>query len=195
MVLSNYILLCDSLVTLLHPLVEIVIHDVESDKILYIKGSLTKRQVGDPSLLDANLLSQQDIDKIVYLKINFDGRLVKSISIPLENKWLICINFDISLFNQMKEIGDIFLKLSSEHQQQSLFKNDWQEKIHKAINDYLQKTSLKFERLSRVDKKLLVLHLSELGAFNQKNAADYVAKVLNLGRATVFKYLKEGRNQ
>ena len=32
-------------------------------------------------------------------------------------------------------------------------------------------------------------------AFKEKNAADYVAKVLGLGRATVFKYLKEWRNQ
>lgn len=44
--------------------------------------------------------------------------------------------------------------------------------------------------LSQSDKKALAKHLFDLGAF----AADYVAKGLELGRATVFKYLKKWRN-
>ena len=32
---------------------------------------------------------------------------------------------------------------------------------------------------------------SDLGAFKGKSAANYVANVLNMGRATVYKHLKE----
>lgn len=100
--ISTYTPLCDSMVLLLKPLLEIVIHDLSSGTIYYINGDLSKRKVGDPSLLEPEEF-EENIDKIVYLKINFDGRLIKSISVPLEDKWLICINADISIFNQMKD--------------------------------------------------------------------------------------------
>ena len=38
-----------------------------------------------------------------------------------------------------------------------------------------------------------MLFRSEQGAFKGKSAANYVAKVLSIGRATVFNYLKELR--
>ncbi len=37
------------------------------------------------------------------------------------------------------------------------------------------------------------MYLFDIGAFHEKNAADYVANVLNMGRATIFNYLKEFR--
>jgi predicted transcriptional regulator YheO len=191
MVLSNYVTICDSLVLLMSPLIEAVIHDIESDSIVYINGSLSNRKVGDQSLLDKKDLS--NVDQIVYPKINFDGRLVKSISVVLENKWLLCINCDVSIFNKMQELSLAMLRDSTGTQPKSLFVNDWQEKLHVCIHNYLQKHNLSFEHLGNQDKKALVKHLFDLGAFNEKNAADYLAKVLSLGRATVFKYLKEVR--
>ena len=192
MALLRYLPLCDAIVLLMQPLVEVVIHDLVTKKICYIKGGLSKRVVGDPSLLEDDLL-EEEVAKIIYPKINFDGRLIKSISVLLEKKWFLCINMDISLFNQMKELGDIFLKLVDKEQPKSLFKNDWQEKVHIAISGYLQHKHLKFEAMNGLDKKNLVKHLFDIDAFSEKNAADYIARVLNLGRATVFKYLKEWR--
>ena len=108
MALSDYIPICDSIVLLMAPLIEVVIHDIESDTILYIKGSLSRRKPGDQSLLHTDKMA--DVDKIIYPKINFDGRLVKSISVVLEAKWLLCINCDVSVFNQMKTLSHVFLK-------------------------------------------------------------------------------------
>ena len=85
MTISNYIPLCNSIVTLMKPLVEVVIHDLASDTICYINGNLSKRKSGDPSLLKTKEF-EVNIDKIIYPKINFDGRLIKSISIPVESK-------------------------------------------------------------------------------------------------------------
>ena len=191
--ISLYIPLCDSMVLLLKPLVEIVIHDLSSETIYYINGELSKRKVGDPSLLEPEEF-EETIDKIVYPKINFDGRLIKSISVPIDNKWLICINADISIFNQMKELGDRLLNTQHINQPESLFKNDWQEKVHVALHEFLQQQGWNFDLLTNQQKKEITKHLFDCGAFSEKNAADYIARVLQLGRATVFKYLKEWRN-
>ena len=135
-----------------------------------------------------------DIEQVIYPKINFDGKLIKSISVVLESKWLLCINFDISLFSQIQNLSEVILKCSGNVQPNSLFSNDWQEKLHIAIHGYLQKHNLSFEDINSANKKKLVKYLLDEGAFNEKKAADYVAKILGLGRATVFKYLKELRN-
>lgn len=191
MPLSNYLPLCDAIVQLLEPLTEVVVHDLASDTICYIKGNLSQRKVGDPSLL-ADL--EAGLDQIVYPKINFDGRLVKSISIPIEDKWLICINCDVSIFNQMKGLSELFLNHRDARQPESLFKNDWQEKLHLTIHSFIQKQNWQFSELTSQQKKTLIKHLFDCGAFHEKNAADYVAKVLHVGRATVFNYLKEWRS-
>lgn len=189
--LSSYIPICDAIVRLMDPLVEIVIHDIAGDSITYINGKLSNRKIGDASLLDPEGLCS--IDQIVYPKVNFDGSLVKSVSVILEGKYLLCINCDISIFNKMQDLSSALLQMGNPPQ--SLFTNDWQEKLHVSIHSYLQNHNPSFDHLSQNDKKNLTKHLFDLGAFHEKNAADYVAKVLSLGRATVFKYLKEWRNQ
>jgi D-arginine utilization repressor len=189
--LSCCIPLCDAIVRLMDPLVEIIIHDIALNRIAYINGKISNRKMGDASLLDTEGLN--NLDQIAYPKVNFNGSLVKSISLKLEDNYLLCINCDISIFNKMQELSSTFLQMGN--QPQSLFTNDWQEKLHVSIHSYLQNHTLSFDRLSQSDKKTLAKHLFDLRAFHEKNAADYVAKVLGLGRATVFKYLKEWRNQ
>ena len=190
MVLSAYLPICDAMVSLMDPLMEIVIHNTSENRISYINSKLSNRSVGDESLLDQEDLN--NLDQIFYSKINFDGRLVKSVSVILEDKYLLCINCDVSIFNKMQELSSSLLQIG--HHAQSLFVNDWQEKLHVSIHAYLQNHRLLFEHLSQSDKKSLIKHLFDLGAFHEKKAADYMAKILKLGRATVFKYLKEWRN-
>jgi predicted transcriptional regulator YheO len=91
----------------------------------------------------------------------------------------------------MQDLSSTLLQMTG--QPQSLFTNDWQEKLHVSIHSYLRNHNLSFDHLSQNEKKALAKHLFDLGAFHEKNAADYVAKILGLGRATVFKYLKEWR--
>lgn len=190
--LSTYTSIADALVLLMSPLVEIVIHDFESGTIRYIKGGLSKRKAGDPSLLEMGEL-EENIDKTVYSKLNFDGRLIKSISVPLSDKWLMCINCDISIFNDMQRLSGNILHATHQNKPEGLFKNDWQDKLHIAIHGFLQDKNWRFETLSGAEKKELVKYLFEQGAFHETNAADYVANILGMGRATIFKYLKEWR--
>ncbi len=193
MSLSSYVPICDAVVLLMKPFVEIVIHEIQTNQIVYINGTLSKRQVGDSSLLDTQALD--DVKQAVYSKLNFDGKLVKSVSVVLENKWLLCINCDVSAFHKMQEISSIFLNDVSSSQPKSLFVNDWQQKVNLSVHDYIEIHNLSFSHLKISDKKKIVQYLFQLGAFAEKNAADYIAKTLDLGRATVFKYLKELKGQ
>ena len=189
--LSNTIELCDAVVKLLSPLVEVVIHDISENKIVYINGLLSRRKKGDESLLDSKNLN--NLDKIVYPKINFDGKLVKSTSVLLGKQYLLCINCDVSIFSKMQDLSNTLLQMNP--QPTPLFINDWQEKLHSSIHAYLQNHNLVLDNLNQCQKKALTKHLFDLGAFNQKNAADHISKSLKLGRATVFKYLKQWRNE
>lgn len=191
--LSLYTPLCKAIVLLMKPLVEIVIHDLSSGTICFIEGALSKRQIGDASLLEQAGF-EDDLETIIYPKLSFDGRLIKSISVPLQDKWLICINCDVSVFNQMQTVSQQFLAMSHETGPKSLFAKDWQEKIHIAIHAYLQEQSWNFDGLTNAQKKNVAKHLFAMGAFNEKNATDYITTALNIGRATLFKYLKEWRH-
>lgn len=181
-----------AVVKLFHPLAEVVIHDVKSGKIKDIFGDLSNRQIGDDSLIDFATFDETDC----YSKINFDGRLVKSISIPVkENEQLvalICINCDISIFEGMRELSLKMLAIKETSSQ--LFTLDWQEEVNKSIHAHIQQMKWNFENLNVAQKKELVKRLYDSHAFLNKNAADYVAKVLRMGRATIFNYLKTWKN-
>lgn len=189
---SQYIPICNALVLLLDPLVEIVIHDLNSGRISYIVGALSQRQIGDLSLLDNDEL-ESDLEQITYPKISADGRLIKSISVPVADNCLICINCDVSVFSQINQLTQHLLATSQPVMPASLFKNDWQEKLHHAIHAYLNEKTWRFDSLSQKQKKDVVYYLYQQEAFSEKNAADYIANALGLGRATIFNYLKSWR--
>ena len=72
-----------------------------------------------------------------------------------------------------------------------LFKNDWREKINIYVSTYLKQNGLCLESLDRGEKRKLLLLLLKEGAFETKNAASYVAEVLQISRATVYNYLRD----
>ncbi len=189
---SQYIPLCNAIVLLLKPLIEIVIHDLSTDTIVYIEGELSKRQLDDSSLLAKDAF-ENDLNQIIYPKLNFDGRLIKSISIPLESRWLLCINCDVSIFSQMQRLSEDFVAIPQSSQPKSLFKHDWQEKMHMAVHGFINEKNWRFDALTQKQKKEVVHYLFQQGAFEQKNASDYIANTLGIGRATIFNYLKHWR--
>lgn len=183
--------LCKAMVLLMKPLVEIVIHDRTTDTIFFIDGGLSRRKTGDPSLLNEPI--EENLDKIVYEKVGFDGRVIKSISVPIEDKWLICINCDVCVFEKMQELSQYFLNTPS-LAPESLFKNDWQERLNKAVHACITQKDWTFNTLNGKQKKEIVHYLYTISAFEQKHAADYIAQTLEMGRATIFNYLKEWKS-
>ncbi len=194
--LDQYKPVAEAISLLLFPHGEVVLHDLRTGCIGAIFNNLSKRAVGDESLLDeiGTLSDSQDVFP-PYFKTNWDGRKMKSVSAVLKDRvgkpiGLLCINLDISKWEEMHHFILDLIKPTSE-MPDFLFKNDWKEKINIYVSTYLKQHVLRLETLDRAGKRKLLLALQKEGAFDSKNAASYIADVLQISRATVYNYLKE----
>ncbi|WP_249605005.1 PAS domain-containing protein [Chromobacterium sp. IRSSSOUMB001] len=199
--LSRYQSIADAIATLFYPYAEVVLHDLATQSVAYIANNFSKRELGDDSGLD-ELENTPDATVIgPYEKLNWDSRKLRSISVVLRDDagaalGMMCVNLDISVFEGARAALDLFLSGSRLVVQPAvLFEDDWQERINRFIHGWLQQRQLSLSILNREHKRELVEALLHEGAFRGKNAANYVANVLGMGRATVFKHLKELKEQ
>lgn len=198
--LSRYQPIADAIATLFSPYAEVALHDLASQTLVYIANNYSQRELGDDSNLSDLQFDQHSQVIGPYQKRNWDGRQLRSISTVLRDDngqpvGLLCINLDITVFESAKAALDIFL---SGHQLQPqpdvLFQDDWQERINTYTHHWLQQQKLTLATLNNVSRRKLIEALYQQGAFNGKNAAGYVAKILNIARATVYNQLKNIKN-
>lgn len=196
--LDNYRAIADAIATLFFPHAEVVLHDLRTQKVDYIANNISKRAIGDDAALEDMLSGEVDERTIgPYEKLNWDGQKIRSMSTVLRDAndtpiAVLCINLNISLFESAKQALDLFLSSSKLiPQPDSLFRDDWQERINSFLHSWLRQRQLGLNLLTREHKRELVEALHAEGAFKGKSAANYVANVLNMGRATVYKHLKE----
>lgn len=196
--LDNYKAIADAIATLFFPHAEVVIHDLRTQRVAYLANNISKREIGDDSALEDLLDDGEDQRNIgPYEKLNWDGQKIRSISTVLHDSKgeplaVLCINLNITLFETAKAALDLFLSSNKLiPQPDALFRDDWQERINTFLHAWLRQRQLSLNTLSRDHKRELVLALHAEGAFKGKSAANYVANVLNMGRATVYKHLKE----
>lgn len=183
---------------LLHPFAEVVVHDLSKDRIEAIYHPLSRREVGDHSYLDQINFGESETVIGPYDKTNWDGRPMKSISIVIRNQsgkaeGFLCVNVDVSAFQTANLLLQSFLKnnMSTTEESHHLFKDDLYEKVNLYIQNYCHEHRSSIEFLSREDKKEMIRSLAKDGAFEGKNAANYIGRVLGISRATVYNYLKE----
>lgn len=196
--LDNYRTIADAIATLFFPHAEVVLHDLRTQKVDYIANNISKRVIGDDAALEDMLSGDVDERTIgPYEKLNWDGQKIRSVSSVLRDAAgtpiaVLCINLNISLFETAKQALDLFLFSSKlVPQPDALFRDDWQERINTFLHSWLRQRQLGLNLLTREHKRELVEALHAEGAFKGKSAANYVANVLNMGRATVYKHLKE----
>ncbi len=194
---SNLCAIAQGISLLLYPHAEVVVHDLKTGKIAAICNNQSKRQVGDESFIeDAAIFSSFPDIFPLYFKTNWDGRKMKSLSVTIRDQTghpthLLCINLDLSKWEDMhRYISGLIHPLAQEAQPELLFKDDWREKINVYVTDYLKKEGMTLKNLSKEKKKELVHSLYEKGAFQAKNAATYIADVLDISRATIYNYLR-----
>lgn len=182
---------------LLHPFAEVVVHDIKQNKIVAIYHPFSKRRIGDSSMLSKEEISMLENCIGPYEKINWDGRKLKSVSSIIKDHnneavGLLCINLDISKLKKIDEFINAFINFNNFiPQPAALFKDDWQEKINTYIHRYLNEHHLTLESITRSEKKWLINHLYEIGAFSAKNSAIYIAQVLGVSKATIYNYLSD----
>ncbi|AZE60613.1 MULTISPECIES: helix-turn-helix transcriptional regulator [Pseudomonas] len=197
-VMQNFRGIADAIATLFFPHAEVVLHDLRTQTVDYIANNLSKRSLGDDSSLEDML--DGDISEVnigPYEKLNWDGQKIRSLSTVLHDHKgrrlaVLCINLNISMFETAKAALDLFLSPSKLiAQPDALFRDDWQERINTFLHAWLRERQLSLNLLTRDHKRELVLALHAEGAFKGKSASNYVANVLGMGRATVYKHLKE----
>ncbi|MDP2748277.1 transcriptional regulator [Pseudomonas sp.] len=196
--LDNYRTIADAIATLFFPHAEVVLHDLRTQKVDYIANNISKRVIGDDAALEDMLSGEVDERTIgPYEKLNWDGQKIRSVSSVLRDAngtpiAVLCINLNISMFETAKQALELFLSSSKlVPQPDALFRDDWQERINTFLHSWLRQRQLGLNLLTRDHKRELVEALHAEGAFKGKSAANYVANVLNMGRATVYKHLKE----
>ena len=198
--LKSYFSIAEAISLIFHPDAEVILHDLKSGLIAAIYNNFSKRKVGDESLLE-EIHSFPEIPNVFppYLKKNWDGRSIKSISATLRDPkgkaiGLLCINVDLTRWEELHHFLGSWLTHGTHPQPTQLFKDDWREKINIYVTEYLTQERTTLKMLSKDKKKALVLALHQEGAFKAKNAASYVADVLDLSRATIYNYLKVKRH-
>lgn len=196
MTLNHYFSVAEAISLLFYPNAEVVVHDLKTGLIAAIYNSFSKRKIGDESLLEeVNDYKEYPDVFPVYLKTNWDGRKIKSISATLRDRkekamGLLCINLDLTKWEELHHFLGSWLNHVTQPQPAVLFRDDWREKINAYVSDYLVRAGTTLKLLDKEKKKALVLALHQEGAFKAKNAASYIADVLDLSRATIYNYLK-----
>jgi D-arginine utilization repressor len=192
--------MADGIAALFFPFAEVVVHDLTSQTIVHIANNLSRRELGDTSALDD--LAHTEAESVIgpYEKRNWDGGRMRSVSLVMRDDaqspiGVVCINLNIAVFDQARATLDLLVSGARVvPQPEQLFRDDWQERINIFLHRWLADRQLTLAALSRERKRELVTALEHDGAFRGRSAANYVASVLGIGRATVFKYLKEVRS-
>lgn len=196
MLIKRYAPIADGISTLFFPYAEVVIHDTAKKKVVHISNNLSRREVGDDSAIDELDINAARKLYGPYEKINWDGRRMRSISVAVDDDegkpaGVMCVNFNIAVFEEIGSALELFVRgVGVASRPLDLFKDDWQERINVFLHRWLQEHQLALNSLSRDHKRELVEALYLEGAFNGKSAANYVANLLGMGRATVYKHLK-----
>ena len=195
--LDQYRRVASGIASLLHPHAEVVVHDLATQQVVHLENNYSNREIGSPSHLEE--IDFKEGEQVIgpYRKVNWDGRILKSISIVMAGtdgaaEALICINMDISELDRLNQVlGGLLGTGPMSESGEAMFKDDWHERINIAIQDWLSSHNATLSGLSRIDKRTLVLALRDQGAFKASGSAPYVARCLGLARATVYNYLKE----
>jgi D-arginine utilization repressor len=194
--LAAYAHLCDAIALLFQPYAEVVLHDLSSETVVHLANAFSKRALGEPSLLHEIDFKPSDIIIGPYEKVNWDGRRIKSVSAVLRSGektiGILCINVDVTHFHAVMQTLNAFASVPQiAEKPASLFKEDWHERINEYIQSWTRGRGLSMAELSRLQKQQLVTDLASDGAFGGRNAAAYISRVLGLGRATVYNYLRK----
>ena len=196
---KQYEPLIKAVVELFHPFVEAAVHDLEKGELVAIYHNMSQRQVGEPSPLKELKVTTKDFPNYFtpYYKQNWDGRPLKCTSITIRDKkgkavGLICINADVSFFQEGHRLLETFLNIKDEAENPiEIFGGQFESQANAMIQEYLDEEHLLLPSLKRDQKKELVQHLFRKGIFNFKNAAPYIAKKLNTSRASIYNYIKQ----
>ncbi|MGW7522504.1 helix-turn-helix transcriptional regulator [Streptomyces sp. NPDC054783] len=183
-------------------LCEVVLHDLREPEhaIRAIENNLSGRRVGDSATeLGLARIEDPDYPSIIQNYPNRfpDGRPAKSTSIGIKNAAgeyiaALCLNLDVSVLSPVTLTLSNLLATDTEHREQSLetLRDRTARELRQAVEAHAAERAATPRSLSREDKKALVRQLQRDGYFDSRDAAQTIADLLGVSRATVYNYAK-----
>jgi predicted transcriptional regulator YheO len=188
----RYETVVEAIAALLGPEAEVVVHDLATDRIAQIVNPLSRRRVGDPSLLDleAGDLAPGRAVLGPYEKAGPSGDRIRSVSAVLPGEdgrpaGLLCVNLGLGRFDAAARLlAGLFPPVAP--RPEALFRRDWREAVNLILRDRLAAAGLSADRLDRAGRVALVAAIDAEGLLEMRHAAAYVASQLGISRATLY---------
>ncbi|WP_225811190.1 helix-turn-helix transcriptional regulator [Streptomyces spinosus] len=183
-------------------LCEVVLHDLRhpDHAIRAIENNLSGRRVGDSAteLGLARIADPQYPSVIQNYPNQFpDGRPAKSTSIGIKNAAgeyvaALCLNLDVSVLSPVTLALSNLVATDTEHRGRPLesLRDRTARELRQAVEARAAERAATPRSLSREDKKALVRQLQRDGYFDSRDAAQTIADLLGVSRATVYNYAK-----
>ena len=183
-------------------LCEVVLHDLRDPRhaIRAIENNLSGRQVGDSATeLGLARIADPEYPSVIQNYPNRfpDGRPVKSTSIGLKNAAgeyvaALCLNLDVSVLSPVTLALSNLVATETEHREQPLetLRDRNSRELRQTVEELAAERATTPRSLSRQDKKVLVRQLHQDGYFDSRDAAQAIADLLGVSRATVYNYSK-----
>jgi predicted transcriptional regulator YheO len=183
-------------------LCEVVLHDLRDPEhaVRAIENNLSGRKVGD-SATELGLARIQDprYPEVVQNYANRfpDGRPAKSTSIGIRNAAgdyiaALCLNLDVSTLSPVTLALANLVATEPDHRDRPV--ETLRDRTHRELREVVESaaaaSSTTPRALGRDAKKELVRHLHDEGYFASRNAAQTIADLLGISRASVYAYTK-----
>ena len=190
---------------LLGSMCEVVIHDFADleHSIIHIEGNVTNRAKGGAAtdlLLERVRNGDTGQDLYAYATSLPGGRVMKSSTIFLRDAkgdaaGALCINLDMTNFVAFRNTLNAFVTTHNGDEERTVetLSDNILDTVQNAMAETLFDTGRSLHALTREEKIDLMNKLEEKGLFQVKKAVPIVADMLGLSRATVYNYLREGR--
>ncbi|OAH11766.1 helix-turn-helix transcriptional regulator [Streptomyces jeddahensis] len=183
-------------------LCEVVLHDLRDPQhaIRAIENNLSGRQVGDSATeLGLARIADPEYPSVIQNYPNRfpDGRPVKSTSIGIKNAEgeyiaALCLNLDVSVLSPVTLALSNLVSTDNGHREQPLetLRDRNARELRQEVEARAAERAATPRSLRREDKKELVRQLQRDGYFDSRDAAQTIADLLGVSRATVYNYTK-----
>lgn len=189
---------------LLGPMCEAVLHDFKDleHSIVHIEGNVTNRAIGGAAtdlILECVRTTRTDQDLYGYATSLPGGRIMKSSTIFLRDEsgvafGALCVNLDVSDFVAFRNTLNAFVQTKDNERTTETLSDNIFDTVQSAVAETLFESGRSLHSMSRDDKIELMIQLEHKGLFQVKKAVPIVADMLGLSRATVYNYLRQGRD-
>lgn len=208
--LQSYIPIADMIVATFGGNCEVVIHDLRNVQasLIYIKGSVTGRELGAPTtevILKELRRHGDDVkDMLGRTSQTRDGKFLKTSTSFIRNSdgkviGFLGINFDVTAFSMVNQIISEFsvtkdIDMLGQTVHESYAKNI-EEVFENLIKSTLLDIDVPISKMTREDKTFFVKKLDEKGAFLIHGAVERIAEVLDVSKQTIYNYLEKTRTK